>query len=83
MFEKIYEELTAIRKEIQAIRSSQELLIQMFNKKEQMSKEEIEYRSMTVQQRQAVKWALSLEKNSEALNTIKRLYLLKNSDNII
>ena len=38
-----------------------------------MSEEERKYRAMTLRERQAVKWALSLEKDSEALKIIKKL----------
>lgn len=68
-----------IRMYIEYIRSTPPLSSQSpeRNKKSagsrKMSEEEIKYRAMTLRERQAVKWALSLEKNSEALKTIKKL----------
>ena len=48
-----------------------------------MSDAQVRYHAMTEKERQAVKWALSLEKDSDALNTIKKLSLFKNSDIIV
>lgn len=76
ILKKIYYELTVIRKELQAIRSSLE------PQKDEMSEAEIAYRSLTNRERQVVNWALSLENDSEALKTIKKLSLSKRSDNI-
>lgn len=79
MLKKIYLELVAIRKELQAIRSLESLRGK--SSTPGMSKEEIQYRAMTEQQRQAIRWVLSLEKDSETLKTIKKLSFSKNSDN--
>lgn len=81
MFRKlheIYEELILIKKELQAISSNLE-----FKKKEKSQENKIEvfYRSLTSRERQLVNWAISLEKDSDALKTIKKLSLSINSDN--
>ncbi len=80
MLRKILEELIAIKEELRIIRKNTEQK-QGKGANSKMSKAEVFYRSLTNHERQLIDWVLSLEKDSEALNTIKKLSLCRNSDN--
>lgn len=51
-------------------------------KSKKMSEAELRYCSLTNGERSAFNWALSLEKDSDTLETIKKLSLFKNSESL-
>lgn len=77
MLTLILQELVQIRKELQTLNKSLEP-----KKKTSMDDFEIFYRSLTGRERNLLNWAISLEKDSDALKTIKKLSGVKKSDSI-
>lgn len=77
MLQSILQELVQIRKELQTLNKSLEP-----KKKTSMDDLEIFYRSLTERERNLLNWAISLEKDSDALKTIKKLSVVKKSNSI-
>lgn len=80
MKQEILKELETIKKELQDIRS---ILESRVGQKPKMSDFEVYYRSLTERERNLISWAVSLEKDSEALKIIKKLSSTKKSQSIM